>query len=315
MLIVDDNDQMRPLASTTLELHLQIAMDSFEAIPEGENTMTSVSHKSSVPASRAAHFISKAGLDMLRLRPIAAVVIGIAAITAAARPAAAAEQIYTGQVCSDKVWYDRSHLCGIAPAAGVLTFTNIGVHLVAVFTLPDWVDTSAWDGSIHGRLGAAGLVAPISSLNIVENVPVNGSAFISINPGDRVYVGRSDGTLSNRTITVRFDEVPGLLGAPPPGVALPEQRIEAVLDGLICPQEGQSGSLDALGITMAVSGTTRFDGESCAELAGLLASGMSFVVDVSILEDGAGLTATAVELVPDKGRGRGRGRGAPRHRN
>jgi hypothetical protein len=254
------------------------------------------------------------GLTTRRLRPIAAVVIGVAAITAAARPVAAAEQIYTGQVCSAKVWYDQSHFCGIAPGEGVLKFTNVGVHHVAVFTLPYFVDTSAWDGRIHGRHGAEALVAFFTSLNIIEDVPVNGSAEIWIRPGDRVYVGRSDGMLTNRTITVRFDEVPGLLGAPPPGAALPEQRIEAVLDGLTCPQEGQPGSLDALGITMAVSGTTRFDAESCADLAALLASGMSLLVDVRILENGTGtLMATEVELADAAGPGRRRGHRNRRH--
>ena len=96
-----------------------------------------------------------------------------------------------------------------------------------------------------------------------------------------------------------------------------QRRIEAVLDALTCPQQDQPAMLDTLGIAIAIDNTTQFEAESCADLAGLVASGMSFLVEVRIREDETGaLGAAAVALVPDSGgRGQGRGRGGSRQRH
>jgi hypothetical protein len=85
-----------------------------------------------------------------RPRLIAAALVAVAAMAAAAQPAAAADPIYAGQICSDKVYHDKSHVCGIATAEGYIWFTNVGVHKVAVFILPPDIDTGTWDGTIHG---------------------------------------------------------------------------------------------------------------------------------------------------------------------
>ena len=180
------------------------------------------------------------------------------------------------------------------------------------FTLPAFVDTSNWNGDITGPF----CIDAFGELNIVWDIPVGGLTTIQVNATDEVYIGRSDGTRSNRTITVRFDFVPGpLLGGPPPGTGpVPEQRTEAVLDALNCPQQDQPGVLDTLGIAIAIDDTTQFEAESCADLAGLVASGMSFLVEVRIREDETGaLAAAAVAFVPDSGgRGHGHGRGGSR---
>jgi hypothetical protein len=236
----------------------------------------------------------------------AALLLVVAAIAATLQPATAAENIYAGEVCTDKVFWNQSHLCGYAPGTGKVLLTNVGVHKVSVFVVPAWVDTSLWNGEIFD-IDSSPMIA---FSQFIDNIPVGGVALIPVNATDEVYVGRSDGTRSYRTITIRFDAVPALLlGAPPGGTGLlPEQKIEAVLDALTCPAQGQPGALAALGITITVDATTRFEAESCADLAKLVASGVRFLVDVTIREDAAGaLTATGVELAPGAG-GRARSR-------
>jgi hypothetical protein len=193
-------------------------------------------------------------------------------------------------VCTDKVPYDGSHGCGTSPGAGTITIRNVGIHLVAIFAVPPGIDISNWHGVV-GEISALG-VHPI------YDIPVNGTATFSVTPGDRVYIGRSDGTFSWRTISVRFEDVPGLLGGPPGGGVEPsEQSMLAVLDSLSCPANGQTGSLQALGTTIAVTESTGFDAETCADLASLMASGVRFHADVSVLEDRDGaLTAAAVSI-------------------
>ena len=79
--------------------------------------------------------------------------------------------------------------------------------------------------------------------------------------------------------------------------APPTQKIEALLDALVCPTEGTAGSLTALGVTVVLDATTEFEDLSCEEIAALFASQGSVLVEVKILEDEAGgLTAREVEL-------------------
>ena len=104
--------------------------------------MSNVSQRSSAPERRARRPV-----------PIAAFLFVVVALAAAIQHTTAAENIYAGQTCSDKVYWNKSHLCGYAPGTGTLRFTNTGVHEVAIFTLPAFVDTSDWNGDITGPFG------------------------------------------------------------------------------------------------------------------------------------------------------------------
>jgi hypothetical protein len=86
-----------------------------------------------------------------------------------------------------------------------------------------------------------------------------------------------------------------------PTPALPaEQKLEAILDALTCPQPGVPGSLSALGVIVVLDDATEFDDTTCEELAAALAVPETVVVEVKILEDEAGgLTATQVEREDD----------------
>jgi hypothetical protein len=76
-----------------------------------------------------------------------------------------------------------------------------------------------------------------------------------------------------------------------------EQKLEALLDAIVCPVADVPGSISALGISAVLNAQTEFEHASCADLASLLAGGSSVLVDVEILEDVLGaLTATEVEL-------------------
>ena len=80
-----------------------------------------------------------------------------------------------------------------------------------------------------------------------------------------------------------------------------EQKLEAFLDALSCPQTGVPGSLTALGVTVVLDDGTEFDDTTCEALAALLAGSTAGVrVEVKILEDDlGGLVATKVELEDD----------------
>jgi hypothetical protein len=79
--------------------------------------------------------------------------------------------------------------------------------------------------------------------------------------------------------------------------APPEQKLEALLDALVCPAEAAAGSLTALGVTLALDETTEFEDAMCEEIAALFATGEDVLVEVKILEDEAGaLIALEVEL-------------------
>lgn len=80
-----------------------------------------------------------------------------------------------------------------------------------------------------------------------------------------------------------------------------QQKLEAFLDALACPQPGVPGSLTALGVSVVLDDATEFDDTTCEELAALLAAATEDVlVEVKILEDElGGLTATKVELEDD----------------
>ena len=80
--------------------------------------------------------------------------------------------------------------------------------------------------------------------------------------------------------------------APPPA----EQKLEAFLDALTCPQTGVPGSLTALGVTVVLDDATEFEDTTCEELAAALAVPETVRVEVKLLEDEAGgLLATEVE--------------------
>ena len=81
-----------------------------------------------------------------------------------------------------------------------------------------------------------------------------------------------------------------------------KQKVEALLDALICPQIDVPGSITALGITAKLDMNTEFEDTSCAGLETLLAGGGNVFVEIKILENVLGeLTATEVELEhPDR---------------
>jgi len=82
--------------------------------------------------------------------------------------------------------------------------------------------------------------------------------------------------------------------------APPKQKLEALLDALVCPAEAAAGSLTALGVTVALDETTEFEDATCEEIAALFATGEDVLVEVKVLEDEAGaLTALEVELEDD----------------
>jgi len=87
-----------------------------------------------------------------------------------------------------------------------------------------------------------------------------------------------------------IDETPGI----------PEQEIEAFLDALTCPTlPGELGFITALGVTVTVNDMTVFEDMTCAAVAALLVPGPVFV-EIDVLEDSAGLTATEVEVEHDE---------------
>jgi hypothetical protein len=75
-----------------------------------------------------------------------------------------------------------------------------------------------------------------------------------------------------------------------------EQKVEALLDAIVCPQLETAGSITALGMTAALTAATEFEDTTCEELAARLLAGESVLVEVEVLEDVLGaLTATEVE--------------------
>jgi Bacterial TSP3 repeat/Domain of unknown function (DUF5666) len=79
---------------------------------------------------------------------------------------------------------------------------------------------------------------------------------------------------------------------------MPEQKVEAFLDALTCPQLGVLGSITALGVTATVNEFTEFDDATCEEVAALLVPGETGpFVEIKILEDATGaLSAREVQL-------------------
>jgi hypothetical protein len=128
-----------------------------------------------------------------------------AALAAAAAPALA-DDIGQGQECRKKVASGSWHLCGAAPAAGQITYTNTGTHEVIVFTY-------------GGTQSFPYVVRPVAGTPIVERKDVtNVDQWQKLKPGESgglpvaesqpVLIGRVDHMLSDRTIAVRFDDVP-----------------------------------------------------------------------------------------------------------
>jgi len=111
-----------------------------------------------------------------------------------------AQDIKVNDVCQKKLFVNSSFLCGSAPGTGSLAFTNVSTHLVAVFTIAKGTNTSGWDGSVNGAAKFA--------RDLIENIASKKQATIPVVTDDRVYIGRSDHTISNRTVGVRFDQVP-----------------------------------------------------------------------------------------------------------
>jgi hypothetical protein len=85
-------------------------------------------------------------------------------------------------------------------------------------------------------------------------------------------------------------------GEDPTPALPPEQKMEAILDALTCPQPGVPGSLSALGVTVVLDDATQFEDATCDELAAALAVPETVVVEVKIAEDeNGGLTALEVQ--------------------
>jgi hypothetical protein len=75
-----------------------------------------------------------------------------------------------------------------------------------------------------------------------------------------------------------------------------EQKVEALLDALTCPQLETPGSITALGVTAVLDANTEFEETTCDALAARLVAGESVLVEIEILEDVLGaLFATEVE--------------------
>jgi hypothetical protein len=140
-----------------------------------------------------------------------------AALAAATTPAPAQDipDIQQNETCQQKVDPDSWWLCGRVPADGHITYSNVGIHNVTVFTTgPDGIGCAPplfEDLSIEKQLRECG------ALEVHEGLPVNGSSQTDVEAGQLVYIARADHTGSRRTIAVDFPAVPpnADLGAAP----------------------------------------------------------------------------------------------------
>jgi hypothetical protein len=123
-----------------------------------------------------------------------------AALAAVAAPASAYEMIKKGDVCSKKVVSGSWHLCGEAPYAGTLSFTNTGPHEVFVFavsqTTPITGDPTAGQSIADGAL-------PGASLKPGEKGNIRVGKHLEL-----VYIARVDHMMTDRTIAITIDGVP-----------------------------------------------------------------------------------------------------------
>jgi hypothetical protein len=132
-----------------------------------------------------------------------------AALAAVAAPALAVEpDIQKGQVCEKKVKPNSWHVCGAAPATGNITFTNTGPHDVTVFTTgPLGVGDDLPAGA--PACDTAGYVGEGKILQCSMGIKPDARVWIAMEDYQLFYIARADHMLTDRTIAVTFDEVPG----------------------------------------------------------------------------------------------------------
>ena len=101
------------------------------------------------------------------------------------------------------------------PADGHVTYTNLGIHNVTLFTTgPSGIQCAPplfEDLSVGEQLRECGAV------QVNEGLAVNASSQTDVEAGQLVYIARADKTSTSRTIAVNFTAVPpNALGSPSP---------------------------------------------------------------------------------------------------
>jgi hypothetical protein len=121
-----------------------------------------------------------------------------AALAAAPTPAPAQEipDIQQNETCQQKVGWRSWHLCGAVPADGHITYENVGIHGVTVFTTgPDGIQCEPPTDNFPD----SEVLEECGALQVHEDLPVNGTSQTDVATGELVYIGRSDNTISRRT--------------------------------------------------------------------------------------------------------------------
>jgi hypothetical protein len=152
------------------------------------------------------------------LRNLFGALLLIAALAAATTPAPAQDipDIQQNETCQQKVDPNSWWLCGAVPADGHITYTNVGIHNVTLFTTgPDGIQCGP---PLFADLPVGEQLRECGALQIHEGLAVNASSQTDVDAGQLVYILRADNTASRRTIAVDFTAVPpnsGLGAAPP----------------------------------------------------------------------------------------------------
>jgi Fibronectin type III domain len=193
-----------------------------------------------------------------------------AALTTTTGPARAQDiaDIQQNETCQQKVGWRSWYLCGAVPANGHITYENVGIHGVTVFTTgPDGVQCDPPTEEFPD----AEILEECGALQVHENLPVNGSSQTDVETGQLVYISRADNQFSSRTIAIDFTAVPPNLGDASPfsdarmfvefNATTEDVGIRAFIDGeswnsvrIIGPdqrifQVSGGGSLGELGLT------------------------------------------------------------------
>ena len=155
------------------------------------------------------------------LRNLFVALLLMAALAAASTPARAQDvpDIQQNATCQQKIDNRSWWLCGRVPADGHVTYENVGIHNVTVFTTGS--DGIGCTPPLFLDLGFAGQLRDCGALQIDEGLAVNASSQTDVAAGQLVYIARADNTSTRRTIAVNFTAVPPTsgLGAAPPAAA------------------------------------------------------------------------------------------------
>jgi Fibronectin type III domain len=100
-----------------------------------------------------------------------------------------AQDIKVNDVCQKKIKPFSEHLCGTAPAVGLITLENVGPHEASVYT----TDSLGFGTKMYAE--------PSPMLP-------SWSAQAEVSKGDRVYLERADNEFTDRTLAIKFTAVP-----------------------------------------------------------------------------------------------------------